>query len=412
MKEVSLDDAIAILKNKMRSHRYADSVKEDAKTIFRDLEKYRKLAPKDLSDKQILEAYIAMYKTPKHKNSGGDFPRRVAKTVGGRLLDICNGKEIVWKRGWLPKEYDLTHYYETALNMITKRADKQYTVQSALKIKSDACRFFSWLQDRGVGTLKVLNKNDIIAYLEFKNSKSHYTGICAVRWALKIILRYLNELGYTDSDFSEIFFMSPTVKTRILPPADIDEVIAMIRSLDRSTIIGKRNYAILLLVLTTGMRRSDIANLSLSSINWAEGEINVIQQKTGRAITYPLTKDVAGALLDYIENGRPKMPNTDKLFLTLRAPYTPITPTGLGMMYSDLFKRVIKKPDEPRIKTLHSIRRLFAKRMVEGGAPLIVASKALGHQSIHPTSRYISYDSEGLRSCGLDLNRTLWKENK
>lgn len=76
--------------------------------------------------------------------------------------------------------------------------------------------------------------------------------------------------------------------------------------IDRSTAMGKRDYAMIMTAAVTGIRSVDIINLTFDAIDWINGEIRIIQHKTGKTLALPLTTDVGEAIQDYILNGRPK----------------------------------------------------------------------------------------------------------
>lgn len=410
MEEVSLDDAIKILNIKMKSRRLSTMAIQEAASACREIKKSRERKDANIDDIKFLKQFIAEIDIPpgaKNRNN----PEMKSRRIASRLLDICSGKEVKWMVKWSGKDYHLNNYYNNIVEKILYKINDRYSGNSFTKIRGEARILFSWLQNQGLNSLDNITSNNLVMYLEYRADNSVFTGITSIRWALKKVLSVLEELKYTNSKFDEIFIFHSRPEKRILPPAKMDDVVMILNSLDRSTSIGKRNYAIILLALSLGLRRSDIANLSLTSINWADGKMTVIQQKTGGMMVYPLTTDIAEGIIDYIKNGRPQNYDSDKLFLTETAPHGGISPNGIGAMYRDLVKKVFGEPYEPWVRTMHSLRRLFAKRMIEGGAPLIVASKALGHKSIDPTAHYLSYDTEASSCCALDLTRTYYEES-
>ena len=94
-------------------------------------------------------------------------------------------------------------------------------------------------------------------------------------------------------------------KKRVFPPLTKDEIQRTVAQIDRSTVMGKRDYAIILLGARNGLRGCDIIHLKLTDIDWRAGEIRLIQKKTGNPLVLPLLPDVGEALKEYILNGRP-----------------------------------------------------------------------------------------------------------
>ncbi|MDZ7607132.1 MAG: tyrosine-type recombinase/integrase [Cyclobacteriaceae bacterium] len=110
------------------------------------------------------------------------------------------------------------------------------------------------------------------------------------------------------------------------------EIQKLLMSVDRGTIVGKRDYAILVLAAYLGLRASDIARLKFLNLNWEQSKIAVTQFKTGKEITLPLLPVVGNALLDYIQYGRPKS-DEQYIFLFVISPFLPIHPsTSAGMI--------------------------------------------------------------------------------
>lgn len=111
-----------------------------------------------------------------------------------------------------------------------------------------------------------------------------------------------------------------------------DEARRMLDGVDRSTAKGRRDYAILLLLVTYGLRVNEITRLTLDDIDWEHARILVPGSKAGRAGTYRLAGLVVGALTDYLQHGRPE--TTDRhLFMRTLAPLAPI---GAGAVYSSV----------------------------------------------------------------------------
>ena len=99
-----------------------------------------------------------------------------------------------------------------------------------------------------------------------------------------------------------------------------EELERLLKSIDRDSPAGKRDYAIILLVVQLGLRIADVSALRLDSLKWERNELEFIQHKTGNRVTQPLLEDVGWAIIDYIKYGRPKA-ESPFVFLTANAPY-------------------------------------------------------------------------------------------
>ena len=122
---------------------------------------------------------------------------------------------------------------------------------------------------------------------------------------LKKFHQFLNSEKGMDIPYEFVLSLPVIRKKRIFPPLTKDEIQRTVAQVDRSTVMGKRDYAIILLSVRNGLRGSDIINLKLTDIDWRGGEIRLIQKKTGNPLALPLLPDVGEALKECILNGRP-----------------------------------------------------------------------------------------------------------
>jgi len=201
-------------------------------------------------------------------------------------------------------------------------------------------------------------------------------------------------------------FCVPSVKSpkNLNIPAlwEKDEVELLLKSIDRGNPAGKRDYAVILLATQLGLRISDLANLKLENLRWEYNEIELVQQKTGNRIVHPLLKDIGWALIDYIQNARPKI-GDPTVFITINAPYTKMQSASIGCIIQRCMSRcgITKQPGT--VSGLHSLRHALARRLLEQGTPLPEVADILGHTSYSSTSPYLKVDVDGLRECSLSL---------
>jgi integrase len=227
--------------------------------------------------------------------------------------------------------------------------------------------------------------------------------------ACRGFFRHLHRTGLTPDDLAKKI---PTIKAnkrfrlpRVWPR---ENVLALLNSIDRGSPVGKRDYAILLLITRYGLRSLDVRTLKLSSLRWSDNAIEIVQNKTGVPLRLPLLQDVGWALIDYLRNGRPPSP-LPEVFLTLSVPFRPFAKRS-GGLDAILAKRVrqagVAVPrDVP--KGLHALRHTLASLMLAEGVELPVISSVLGHLSSESTGVYLHTDLEALRRCALDPEEVL-----
>lgn len=219
-----------------------------------------------------------------------------------------------------------------------------------------------------------------------------------------MFLRFLYHNGYIENDLS----LSVPKQNKYYYPAvpstwNPEEVKQMLDAVDKGNPQGKRDYAILLLVAKLGIRAGDIKSLKLTDLDWKSMKINIVQQKTGVKITFPILKDIGWALIDYLKNGRPIECNTSYVFVRLNAPYEAFGKDA--NLHNIIIKYTrsagITIPKEKR-HGLHSLRHSLASTLLSQGTPLPIISDILGHIDSKSTSLYLRTDMKGLKECALD----------
>ena len=126
---------------------------------------------------------------------------------------------------------------------------------------------------------------------------------------LRKFIFYLREEKIADIDAEKYLTKAGYRRRKALPCFSDEELQAIFSQIDRSTDQGRRDYAVFLLALRTGLRESDICRLKLSDIDWNNRTICIIQKKTKVSIQLPLTIDVGNAIADYVLHSRYKTDN-------------------------------------------------------------------------------------------------------
>ena len=279
---------------------------------------------------------------------------------------------------------------------------KKYTTRGLQSIINPVQNLLLCLESQHVQTIKDISPDNLSVFL------STYSGH-SVRYRATIVsaLRnFLKLLGENGSIPSKTWQMLPNIRysrNAFIPPSwKKEDVKKLLEAVDRGNPRGKRDYALLLLVVRLGLRASDIRNLKLHNIEWQNKKIVLIQKKTKQTLELPLLEDIGWALIDYLKNGRPKT-KSDSVFITHKAPYGEFKETD-GMqkiLWKYMSVAGLERPkNEPC--GLHSLRSTLARTMLEVGTPLPIISEVLGHESIQTTSIYLKINLEALRKCPID----------
>ena len=152
-------------------------------------------------------------------------------------------------------------------------------------------------------------------------SKPSMTGICG---AVRVLLRYAHREGTTARDLSKAVEAPRTYRLSTVPRSiSTDDVRLMLERVDRRGALGKRDFAMLLLLVTYGLRAREVAALTLDDIDWDREHLFVPERKGGHCTAYPLSVAVGEALLDYLKNARPSTQQR-QIFLRAVAPRVPV----------------------------------------------------------------------------------------
>lgn len=178
-----------------------------------------------------------------------------------------------------------------------------------------------------------------------------------------------------------------------------DTVNSLLQSIDRSTPMGRRDYAILLLVTTYGLRACEVVTLALDDIDWRIGQLRVPQQKTANRVILPLTDEVGASLVGYLKQGRPPSPRRE-VFLRCRAPEGVLKPTAV----CEVFQAWSRKSGlNIPFQGAHCLRHSYAMHLLRDGTSIKTIGDILGHHTTESTCVYLRLAIEDLRKVALSL---------
>jgi len=210
--------------------------------------------------------------------------------------------------------------------------------------------------------------------------------------ALRSLLRFLRLEGLTTLALDQAV-LSVAGSASSLPRAiGAPQASALVASCNRSTGIGARDYAILMLLTRLGLRDGEVVGLELGDVDWRAGEI-VVHGKGRRQDRLPLPTDVGEALAAYLQASRPRS-NSRKLFLRCYAPLCGLD-AGTGVIRGVL-ARACERAGVPYASP-HRLRHSVATEMLRAGAPLSEIGQVLRHRSAATTAIYAKVDYEALR---------------
>ena len=255
--------------------------------------------------------------------------------------------------------------------------------------------FLGYLNRSGIYTLKEITERHILEFVSTTENNKLNVVSC-----LRVLFRFWLENHMIETDFDYVLKSYKWVKHEKVPSFyTVDEVRAIETSIDRSSGVGKRNYAMLLLASRLGLRASDIARLQFSNIDWEKNVIRFVQYKTGNPISLPLLSDIGNAIIDYLKYGRFKS-ESQHVFISSRAPYIPANKNIVCSAIQEVISKS-KVNTDGRRHGPHSMRYSLACCLLKNEVPLPVISETLGHAKTDTTMTYLRVDLNSLMKCAL-----------
>ena len=195
---------------------------------------------------------------------------------------------------------------------------------------------------------------------------------------LRVFLRYAHREGLLARDLSGAVGWPQVYRLATLPRSisweDVNKVLA---GVDRRTPGGRRDYAILLLLVVYGLRGREIAALTLDDIDWKRERLAIPERKAGHSTAFPLTATVGEALVAYLKDGRPETEDRH-VFFRANAPLRPIGPAAVsGRARHYLLKAGIEVPRPGS----HTLRHTTVQRLVDADFDLKTIGDFIGHRS-------------------------------
>ena len=263
-------------------------------------------------------------------------------------------------------------------------------------------KFLNFLDEEKVLESLGITPSHVTNFLgRYSTAKPKY--VATVLYVMRNYLSFLYQQDFTKDDLSRSLPKVRIMRNAFIPYSwNTEDVKKLLGAVDRADPKGKRDYAILLMVVRLGLRVSDIRGLKLPSLNWNRKTITLTMQKTKRPIELPLLDDIGWAVIDYLKNGRPQT-QSDRVFVRHRAPFDAF---GENESFQrDLHRYMVKAGLDIPLDVhcgMHSLRSTLARNMLETNASLPIIAETLGHQNINTTSIYLKIDITGLRRCALD----------
>ena len=345
---------------------------------------------------QLLAGHVEHYfQSRKRAGFGVQLGDRPA-VVG--FLKLLRDQRVIKHKPHLPpltscqkvlREYDRYLQKERSLSPATLRGYAPFVRQFL------ASRF-----GRGRAELSTLKAPEVLKFVQRHAAQLKNKRALLMTTALRSFLRFARYRGDITLDLAacvpSVASWSLSTIPKALPPAQVDQVLAHAR--ERATAVGRRDYAILLLLARLGLRGGEVCHLVLEDIDWENSRI-AIRGKGDRVAHLPMPADVGKAIAAYLKHDRPRVPGNRRLFLRVRAPLAGFKGQGsVGSVVKHALQRA--QIESPR-KGSHQFRHTLASRMLQQGSSLSEIGELLRHRSPDTTAIYAKVDLRSLRSLAL-----------
>ena len=237
-----------------------------------------------------------------------------------------------------------------------------------------------------------------------QTAANHYKrGSDSLLHYVRDFLKYLYEYNIIETDLSVAVPKIAAPHKKAYQGFTDEEIRRLLAAVDRDTLKGKRDYAIMTLAAQTGLRSADILSLKRNDIDWRKREIHITQSKTGKPLCLTLEIESGNAIYDYILNARQEcdIPN---IFLCSKYPLRALQRQTARVIIQKYMEIAGIEPAAHQKYGFHSFRRAFGTRLLENGTPVHLLSQLLGHIDLNSAKPYMSASEQGLKECCLSLD--------
>ena len=255
-------------------------------------------------------------------------------------------------------------------------------------------RFEQYLATIGLVDLAALSPAVLGGFVAERSTQLGKTALRDLCGTLRVFVRYLYREQVLSRDLSSTIESPQQYRLSDLPRSiGWDDVRRMLDAVDRRTAVGRRDYAILLLLVTYGLRAREVASLTLEDFDWRAERLRVPERKAGHSTVFPLSPVAGAAVLDYLQDGRPETADRH-LFFRVLAPPRPLTHAAVSSRASYYLHKAGCEVARPGS---HTLRHACVQRLVDAGFAWKAIGDYVGHRSAASTAVYGKVAVEQLR---------------
>lgn len=404
----SLPESLARLETHLREERYSDEAcKRSLHVALRFLTYTRQ---RQIEVEQIQPVHVTAYlnyQLRRFRRRNGRSPQNLEAWRNWHLSGIQMLLRLVqgrWPPAPIPASAREAFHKQLCDSYVSWLVTTRDLASTTLSTRQRIVLHFLESLDGG-GTKALLAQITLADIDRYVQSQASHLGRGAIKNmvnALRSFLRYLHQNGGVVRDLAPDLISPRIYADEAIPSAlRTREVELLLESAqqDRSP-KGLRDYAILLMLCTYGLRASEVARLRLEELDWRGERIRIRHTKTRSESMLPLLRTVGEAILDYLRNGRPQT-TAREIFIRTAAPHRSLQGSGVYHVVVDRLRNAgvpIARNQGP-----HALRHACAVSLLGTQSPLKTIADVLGHRSLSSTRQYLKLSVNELREVGLDV---------
>ena len=396
----NLEDHYHELLDFLEANHYSPSHIQKFKTVIRKILKDPKMKRCD-SHRSV---YLEYAKDPHSEN----YLRNVRTIIGAlEQFDLYSKYPDGRRRHSLSDRgsyHLLNHEYQELIDFYCKtekeRGKKPTTIHGEAL---NAASFLYFMQKKEFESLDAVTEAAVLSF--FLSDEGELIKSCSYKKNIRAVLKA--GIAWKERECQKVLYFLPLLreKRKNIQYLTKEEVQKIRDTIDNPLSgLSKRNRAIGMLLLHTGLRGCDIISLEMDSINWTTEKLWIIQQKTEIPLELPLMPIVGNAIYDYVTTERP---DSDHRFLFLREtrPFTPMASRSIGSIVVKILRVVGIRQDKGARKGTHIFRHYLASFLMGNGIPQPIISRTLGHTSPKSLEPYLRADFVHLKECALSIEK-------